>query len=305
MMALLKAAGIRSHPVLIDPGERRYPMIVDFPNNQFTHVILCVPSESDTIWLECTSQSFPVSHIGRGNDNHYALLLTEEGGKVIRTPASRSSENTQLRVGVAELQQTGNAHARVYMTYAGCQRDRVHGALDNRSPEEQQRWLIQSLDIAHGNLDHYEIGNLATRDPKFSLMLELSLPRFATSTGNRLFFYPGAMERQTWVPPESKDRRSILIVSEYAYMDSDSIVYKIPSTYTVEALPAGVQLETSFGSFASSTEPAGENLLVFRRRVEIRTPQIPAAHYDECRNFFAEVAKSDRSQVVLIRKASR
>jgi hypothetical protein len=135
-------------------------------------------------------------------------------------------------------------------------------------------------------------------------MVELSLPRFATSTGNRLFFLPGVTERQTFVPPESKDRRS-QVLFQYAYVDFDSVIYMIPSTYAVEALPAEIHLESSIGTFASSTEPAGGNLLVFRRRLEIHTPQVPADRYTEYRDFFAGVAKSDRSQVVLVRKAAR
>lgn len=305
MKALLKSAGIRSYPVLIDPGNRRSPMIVEFPSNQFSHVILCIPSASDTMWLECTSQSFPADHLGGRNENLNALLVSEEGGTVIRTPASLSSENRLERMGLVELEQTGNAQARLHMAYSGCMRDEVHGALENRSPNEQQRWLIRSLDIPHGDLTYHEFSDLAARESQLSMMAELSLPRFATSTRSRLFFTPGAFDRVTWVLPDIQDLRSGIILSHYAFVTSDSIIYMIPSTYVVEAMPAVTRLETSFGSFHSSTEPAGDNLLLYRRRVEVRLPSVTADRYEECKHFFNSMVKADRSQVVLVRKALR
>ena len=304
MMALLKAAGIQSYPVLINPGHQQLPMIIDFPSNQFTHVILCVPLERDTVWLECTSQSFPPGHIGSNNENRFALLVGSNGGRVVRTPTSPSSENRQRRSGTVDIQQSGNARARVRMTFSGCQRDRVHGALESRSPEEQQRWLVNSFDLPHANLYRHEVGDLTARDSLFSFVVDLALPRFATATGNRLFFLPAAMERRTTIPPESRDRRSPIIF-DYAFLDSDSLIYTVPPNYSIEALPSAFRTEASFGSFMSSTERSGDSCLIFKRRLEVHAPHVPSEQYNEYRTFFSNVAKADRAQVVLVRTSAR
>ncbi|HEX4852096.1 MAG TPA: DUF3857 domain-containing protein, partial [Puia sp.] len=56
MYSLLKEIGIKSYYTLIRGGENEKPVVPDFPSSQFNHVILCVPLDKDSVWLECTSQ---------------------------------------------------------------------------------------------------------------------------------------------------------------------------------------------------------------------------------------------------------
>jgi hypothetical protein len=69
MGAMLKEAGIRSNYALIYGGESKRKVYEEFPKSYFNHAILAVPTESDTIWLECTSQTNPFGYLG-------ILLLT-------------------------------------------------------------------------------------------------------------------------------------------------------------------------------------------------------------------------------------
>ncbi|MDQ6723014.1 MAG: hypothetical protein M3Z01_01935, partial [Thermoproteota archaeon] len=66
---------------------------INYPSDPFNHVILCVPFDKDSIWLECTSNSNEFGVLGAFTENKNALLLTENGGVLISTPKSRSNEN--------------------------------------------------------------------------------------------------------------------------------------------------------------------------------------------------------------------
>jgi len=55
MRSMLAVAGINSYPALINAGYTDAPVSPEFPQNVFNHVILCVPGDKDSTWLECTS----------------------------------------------------------------------------------------------------------------------------------------------------------------------------------------------------------------------------------------------------------
>ena len=63
MKAMLKEAGIKSFPVLVNAGEEVfYEVEKDFVFPMFNHVILYVPDED--CWLECTSTANPPGYLG-------------------------------------------------------------------------------------------------------------------------------------------------------------------------------------------------------------------------------------------------
>ncbi|MCK7533460.1 MAG: hypothetical protein MZV63_21720 [Marinilabiliales bacterium] len=81
----------------------------DFVDNQFNHAILCIPLQRDTVWLDCTSQTLPFNYLGDFTDDRYALLITPDGGKMVRTPAFTRKENLTERTGLMFMTTGGSA----------------------------------------------------------------------------------------------------------------------------------------------------------------------------------------------------
>ncbi|MGB1217291.1 MAG: DUF3857 domain-containing protein, partial [Saprospiraceae bacterium] len=82
--SMLDEVGIDAIPAIIQRSSTPFEVEDDFVYDRFNHILLYVPSE-DT-WLECTSSDFPVGYIGQSNCNRKALLLTENGGELKKTP---------------------------------------------------------------------------------------------------------------------------------------------------------------------------------------------------------------------------
>ncbi|RLD48258.1 MAG: hypothetical protein DRI94_12800, partial [Bacteroidetes bacterium] len=101
--SLLNVAGIKSYYTIINAGRNASPLVKDFPSPQFNHVILCVPSEKDTVWLECTSQKKPFGYLGDFTDDRNALLITQAGGKLVHTTSYSEEINTQIRTAKIKL----------------------------------------------------------------------------------------------------------------------------------------------------------------------------------------------------------
>jgi len=302
MITLLKDIGIEAFPVLIRTGDHRYPMIKHFPSNQFNHVIVCVPIEQDTVWLECTSQTIPFNHIGRGTENRPALMITPHGGVVVNTPASNPHDNTQLRKAMVNISSFGNADVNAIVTWHGDQQDRVRNILEDKSPKEIEKWVTNSLDIPNLDLKSHVIIGLDTPQNGITLTSSCIAKRYGSVAGNRLFFNPNMMEKRTYVPPNIEKRLSP-VRFYYPYYDVDTIIYSIPNEFIIEMLPNEAILNSSFGEFISKTELNTDGKIVFTRSLKIDKYEISADSYDEYKNFFAEIVKADRMQVVLVRKS--
>ena len=148
----------------------------------------------------------------------------------------------------------GNAEAMVTILRTGDQQDYIREALDDASPEEREQWVMNHLGVPNANLKSYKFEGLDTHDLKIDLSFQIALPRFASYSGDRMFFQPNLMERRTTIPPDVVQRLSP-IRYDYPYLDIDSISYSLPSGFTAESLPGEVPSDSTFGEFNSRPLP--------------------------------------------------
>ena len=92
MKSMLKSIGIRSLYTVINAGKNEARINQSLPGQQFNHVILAVPLEKDTIWLENTSGSLPFNYLGTFTQNRYALAVDGDNSKLVKTPPLKPSE---------------------------------------------------------------------------------------------------------------------------------------------------------------------------------------------------------------------
>jgi hypothetical protein len=301
MVSILNIAEISAFPVLINSGDHRIPLVTEFPSNQFNHVIVCVPQPTDTIWLECTSQVMPMGKIGPSNENRDALMVTPEGGIIIKTPSSEADDNSQVKKIKVTLSNSGNAHINSSIHLSGNQSLSLLHTIRETNAEEKVKWLRNLFEVPGMELKNYKFEIPERSVPEVGLYMEAVINRYAAVSGNRIFFNPNLVERRTYVP-KSVDKRLSPIRFQYPYFDTDSVHFEIPESYTVEALPKEVEIQASFGSFTSRTLSLSDNEILFIRVLKLETYSIPAENYDEYQKFFVEVVKADKQQVVLVKK---
>lgn len=301
MMALLRTAGIEAYPALIRGGTHEPAVLAGFPSNQFNHVILYVPLASGPVWLECTSQIAPFGHLGTFTEDRYALVVRPDGGELLRTPRSDVHANRQVRTASVELLPSGDARAQVTTRYTGNQQDRVRQALAQSSGRDREKWLHNAIDIPSFQVVRADFSSVDARERDVALPVELELPRYAAPTGTRLFLRPNLLERWSMTLPPMEERRQPVEMT-YAFADADSIRYRLPAGFRVEAMPAEVMLDEPFGRYRAQVAVQEDGTLLYDRRLEITQAEIPAEQYDALRLFLQHVARADRAQVVLVRE---
>lgn len=107
MVSILKYAGIESYYCEIGNGNLKIRK-PDFTSvSQTNHIIVCVPMKKDTIWLENTSQNIPFNYIGSGNSNRKALMIEDEGAKIVNTHMYSYKDNVNRVNSEIEISRDG------------------------------------------------------------------------------------------------------------------------------------------------------------------------------------------------------
>ena len=302
--SLLKSAGINAYLTLVGAGTDLPPVQTSFANNPFNHMILCVPMEKDTVWLECTSSVNPAGYLGISTENRHVLLLTPEGGKLVRTPVSTSEKNQQTRVADVFLDRSGNATVKVRETSSGFQQSYIRSLAEQGSEKEKEDWMKEKIEAGSFSLGKFSLQPLSdSHIPTCEVNYEINATNWAAKSGSRIFLSPNVLEKRTSVP-DKVDERTQSLDLHLPYLDRDTITYHLPEGYSIEAMPeADTKIETIFGAYQSNIKMESPTKLIYTRELRMEKIRLPASYYDQYRDFIREVVKADKMQVVLSDKS--
>ena len=300
MKQMLQTVGIKSLPALINAGTNEYPVDPAFASNIFNHVILCVPLKNDTIWLECTSKQNTSGVLGTFTENRNALLLTETGGVLAKTPTSSSNDNQWRSETSAELFDDGSAvlNSRVYVT--GEFWDYVHAYLNGHAKEQMKKDLVEVFGFK--TPDDLRI-NIPTDSANGHLLeIKLAYNQFYDFKAGSKFFYPLRQYKLNEESIKPSEKRMYDYLLDYPYIKTDKIVYKLPAGFINETLPQPKKLTNHFITYSNETGlNDSKTELTVITHLQLHKHIIPAAHYKEVAEQF-EAIKKDEGQKIVLKK---
>lgn len=297
MYSLLKFAGIESFYVLIRSGRGANYLTEDFPSNQFNHAILAVPAQTDTVWLECTDQTLPAGYLSGFTENRPALLIKEDGSKLVRTPVYGMNENLQVRNIEGKINQNGALELTASSRYTGVQQDDIHSMINSLTSEKVKEVLSERFSLATYDVNNFKYKAEESAVPEINEDLDITVYNFATITGKRMFVVPNIMTRSGNKYNKDDERKEDFLLG-FEYRDIDTVKIEIPEGYEVEYKPADINLSTGFTNYASSIKIDG-NYIYYYRLIEITAGRYPGSKYKEYTDFSEAVYKADRERVVL------
>ncbi len=299
MRAMLKAVGINSYYTRIRAGNGALDIDTTFTSQQTNHIILCVPNQGDTIWLECTSQRQPFGFLGSFTDDRFALLISEDGGKIVRTPHYTRDKNTLISKVDMAIDGEGNVSFKSVEKASTLQYENFEPFF-YLDAVEQKKALYNDLNINNLTINSYSFDKTDGPFPTATRHLDASIARYGTMNGQRLMFAPKAIDRFNTVLENIKDRKyPIVYTNDFTYYDTIHI--NLPIGYKVEFLPANVDIKNDFGEFSTTIVQEGNQLIYTRCYTRWKGTYEPSK-YTELRDFYKKMVKADENKVVLIKE---
>jgi transglutaminase-like putative cysteine protease len=296
MQSLLKAVDIPSIYCVVNAGRFKQNMDPEFASmDQGNHVILCLPLEKDTTWLECTSQTVPFGYLGDFTDDRTVLACAESGGKLLRTPKLTPDMNVIKRDANLTLDKDGNITGTLHTTFKGSQYD-TYEPIIKQPLSEQIKMLKDYYDIDNVNFRKVKITQDKTDDPVTSENLNIEIASYVPKNQQLAYLVVNAFNKLA-VTRTVADRRLPLYINR-GYTDEDQITYHLPEGYTLEYKPKDIELKSTYGSFSTTITHKG-NDLIYTRKFVLNSGRHPAKDYPAFADFMNGAASADRRKVIL------
>lgn len=315
LSSMLRVAGIASDyvPIHTDRGF----VNPDVPSVWFNHVILAielpdavpageyasvVKGKSGRRYLifDPTDEYTPVGLLRSELQDSYALLVTDEGGELIRTPLLDPVANKIIRQGHFVLSPDGTLSGEVDETRSGDfameERERLrHSDLRQRT-NDVEHWLGRSLQGF--SVQDINFSNTDQRDKDLALSYKLAVQQYGQSRGPLMLVRPRVVgDESSFI--EHKPRHYPVDLRRTASR-SDVFEIEIPKQYQVDDIPNAVSVDVGFASYRSKVEVDGSKLRYSRQYV-IRDLSVPPNRFKDWVNLQGTIGADESAAVVLKR----
>lgn len=302
MRALLKAVDIPSYYAVINAGANAEPADLSFPHNYFNHVILCVPFKNDTTWLECTSNTSTFGKLGSFTENRKALIIAEDGGRLINTPKSIPNENQFNSDVHIKLEADGSAIAQVKIFSTGDIRGVFVDMLPQLKADQQKESMLRALNIKQPSSFDFQLGNDINGVKETDI--DLDYDKFCdVMAGDKQFIRPRVLSWWDVTVPVTEKRKADFYFT-FPLQESNVTTIDLPGGFEVETMPANASLKFSYGNYeVNYVYNKDKNQVISTTKFVLNNQVIPAAKYTEMQQYMDDIAKAQNKKLVIRRKA--
>ena len=299
--ALMDEVGIESYYTAVYGGRNIRSMENDVVSVQGNHAFLYVPSKKKDYWLECTSQTVPFGYQGTFTDDRDVLVIKPDGGEIMHTNIQDDKNSFQKTIANYKMNDDGSIIGQVNINSSGIQYE-DHYRIEKIAEREINKYYKSNYWSYINNLiiDNYHFDN--NKDSVvFEENVTIKARDYATFSGERMLFTINAFNRVSRVPKRYRNRKLPLKISR-GFIDVDEFVISLPEKYNIEALANNIIIKNKFGEYSFSIEKISEHKLKYYRTFFLKKGTHPKEEYKAYRNFRKQIAKHDKTKVVLIKK---
>lgn len=298
-MALLESQGIESYYTIVNAGSEGRDLDENFLALQGNHVILTVPFEDEKVFLECTSQDVPFNYLGEHTDNRKVLMITPEGGIMGHTHEYSASDNMQDLKGEISLEPSLLVKGEIVQSSSGIQYSYRYHLKDAKAVEKDASYKKTWSHLNDLRVDQIEFSN-DKENIVFQESLRFQTAGYCSRAGDRILLNPNLFRRIENIPIKTEKRTQPVVIKR-GYTERDVIRWSIPENFLMESIFEPFELNSPFGSYKVELVKEANNF-IYTREFKINSGRYPKETFNEYVDFIKEVAKRDRSKIVLSKK---
>jgi hypothetical protein len=293
--ACLASIGIKSFYTTINAGTVIEPFDTSFPSQQFNHVIVFVPLQKDTLWVDCTSD-LAFGYLGTFTQNRPALVQSFNNSKLINTPALSFEDVLQKRSIKAVVGSNNSLHCEFSGTYRGYQYESLSGISSELSETERNILLSRYLVETGFQLGKYTTSSPGPDIPEIGLQYSATSNQYVKSYGNESLLKVIPIELPILEAPK---RRKLPVQINYPINKVDTINYTLPSSYTISSLPENIILQSDYGEYHVHFWQHEQSAQVIKE-LRINACTVDPDEYLTFYKFYNEILETEKSLYITL-----
>ncbi len=297
-MAILNANDIKSNLVVVNAGENQKSIHETFAShNQANHVFLSIPSESDTTWLECTSNYSPVNFLGSFTDDRKVLLIKESGAELINTPSYTSKSNFSKSNYSVTINSDFTSSITSKVQYSGIDAEKLLRII-HLSESDQLSWAKEKFKQDYTDVTISSLELNLIEDGMQSLVelnSEFETSKFGESLGKH-FSIPIFFESLKLPSNLIKILGPVKIRRDHEV--KDSFVYVFPKTKQLKGLPKPLNISNDLFDFTFDYE-LKENKLHVSRQMVLKKGFYPNSYIQSLSEQTQKILKLEKTILLL------
>jgi hypothetical protein len=295
MKAMLQVAGIESYYTTVFAGWKPREIITEIPSQQFNHVILAVPLDKDTLWLENTNNTNPFGYAGTFIQNRQALLIDGKSSRLVRTPSLREKDVQVSGRMEFLLDAEGNANINLHYNFRGEEFENYNAVYTQYNKEIQNSYIHDHLPFQAFEMRDWTLVKKDRDDRNIVLESAITVKHFVKKIGTEQYFSFLPADIPDFTSPK---KRRLPVILPYPIYETDTLIYHLPLTRSKIVLPENTFLKSKYGWYHIAFYQQGEIVTVLREFL-LYPMNIALSEYNDFYNFMNSI-KLDEKRKILI-----
>ena len=315
LVTMLREAGIDSYLTLVDsergvvnpamptPWTFNHAIVaIKLPSDMATNTLYATvddPKLGKILFFDPTSNMTAFGMLPAGEQDSYALVITGNGGELIKMPLLPPLLNRLQRVAHLQLTPEGALFGEVEETRSGYEASIMRAELINADRDKRVKVIEAFLEefLDRSRLTYASIGNLDKYDEPLILKYKFEAADYAKSAGDLMLVRPRVLGNKASGIAEDK-KRKYPVSYKTTTLQSDTVDIKLPAGYSVDELPPAADVTAPFAEYKSKIE-SKDNMLYYSRSYTVKDPLVPLDQIPALRTFMRGIASDERNTAVL------
>ena len=300
MVSLLKQLDIPAQiAVVLTAQNGRTPIL---PSLRFDHAIVLPRVDGQDLWLDPASGPYTLGDLPQNDQGVKALILDDAEPSFIDVPMDDPARQAVQRICQGQLNEQGDYQFDAEVTAQG-ERAAMHRMnLTDRNEDHCQRLIQQSVaeERPGAMVDEVKLGDVKDIQHNVTYGYRVKLAEWARRIQDLLLFRIPWAEPVDFSGPVSAAVRLQPLQTPAVMRLEERHEIAIPAGFTGYGLPFEVKNECQWANYSCHVT-CEDGRLVCQRRMDTRGGIVPTDHFAQFKSFWEACARSDRSDIVLMK----